>query len=159
MALALRIIGKSCCFVSEHAISFIDRFHLFGATTAIWMMALGETFIEPFNLSLRRVFRGAQNNIIIFLTIKKAHFCCSEYQRLRDGPFGPGDRLVFDRPAPLFLAVFCHASVITSPSMSSSTESNLTRVQPARPHAPLSGTNVAGFCRTNFCCWSGVSFT
>ncbi len=39
--------------------------------------------------------------------------------------------------------MFCHASVIASPSVSSSTKSNRTRVQPARPHAPFSGANTA----------------
>jgi hypothetical protein len=49
--------------------------------------------------------------------------------------------------------------VIASRSVASSTESNRTIVAPWRPHAPFAGANVAGFARTNFCCWSRGSLT
>jgi hypothetical protein len=42
------------------------------------------------------------------------------------------------------LATFHHASVIASPSVSWSTALNVTRVHPARPHAPASGENAEG---------------
>ena len=56
-------------------------------------------------------------------------------------------------------AEFCHASVIASPSDSSSTAPRVTRVQPWRPHAPFSGANASGCSWTKRRCWSGVSLT
>jgi hypothetical protein len=55
--------------------------------------------------------------------------------------------------------LFCQASVIASPTVSSSAASSRTVVHPWRPHAPLAGANEAGFARMNSSCCAGVSFT
>ena len=55
--------------------------------------------------------------------------------------------------------VLCQASVIASPSCSSSTVLSVTRVHPARPHAPLSGAKASGCDRMKTACSAGVSLT
>src|SRR6266404_6380683 len=55
--------------------------------------------------------------------------------------------------------VFCHASVMASPNMSSSTAAKFTVVHPWRPQAPLAGTNASGPSRKKSCCCSGVNLT
>jgi hypothetical protein len=58
-----------------------------------------------------------------------------------------------------FSLLFRHASVIASPSISSSTVSSRTAVHPCSPHAPFSGLNASGASRTNRSCCSGVNLT
>src|SRR5215813_2931773 len=55
--------------------------------------------------------------------------------------------------------VFCQARVIASPTASSSALFRMTRVQPERPQAPFSGTNISGCSPRKSCCCSGVSLT
>ena len=64
-------------------------------------------------------------------------------QRVLDRRPGLADRLRADVDALVF-TVFWYASVTASPRVSSSTEANRTLVDPARPHAPLSGSNASG---------------
>ena len=54
----------------------------------------------------------------------------------------------------LLLAVMvdCHARVIASPRVSSSTAASVTIVDPLRPHAPAAGSNILGFASMHCLC-------
>ena len=70
---SLSIIRPPRSFVSEHAVSFVERLHLFFVAAAIWMMLHGKTFVETIYLALRRVFVRAKYRVIIFVGIEPAH--------------------------------------------------------------------------------------
>ena len=94
---------------------------------------------------LRNIFFVAQPPLLS----RRGNFLASTFRRTK-----PTQALFFPVPAlgTLLAAVFCQASVIALPSVSSSTLFNRTFVDPARPQAPASGANVLGFSRTNSCC-------
>ena len=69
-----------------------------------------------------------------------------------EGRCGLGERLRVVRFGGPFSIVFCQASVMASPSVSSWTKSSRTLVHPARPQAPFSGANVSGWSWMNCCC-------
>src|SRR2546425_1122122 len=69
----LRVIFMSGLLISKHAVSLIQRLHLFLAAALVGVAPRRHALVKPLEIARRGALVCAQDFIVIFLGIKLAH--------------------------------------------------------------------------------------